>query len=48
MVFKKNIKEVQDWMNSYPRKILDGRTPFEALQEEIKQFYPNSTFLEAI
>lgn len=47
-VAKKNIKEVQDWMNSYPRKILDGRTPFEALQEEIKQFYPNSTFLEAI
>ena len=22
-------------MNSYPRKILDGRTPFEALQEEM-------------
>jgi len=35
-------------MNSYPRKILNGNTPYEALQEEIKQFYPNSTFLEAI
>jgi len=47
-VAKMTIKEVQNWMNSYPRKILNGNTPFEALQEEIQHFYPNSTFLEAI
>lgn len=28
-VTKKRIAEVQDWMNGYPRKILDWRTPLE-------------------
>jgi len=27
-VTKRTIKEVQNWMNSYPRKILNGITPF--------------------
>ena len=25
-----------NWMNNYPRKILDYKTPIEALKEEIK------------
>ena len=32
---KSYIREIQDWMNNYPRKILGGRTPLEALTEEL-------------
>ena len=28
------INEIANWMNNYPRKILDYKTPLEALQEE--------------
>lgn len=30
----KEINEIANWMNNYPRKILDYKTPLEALQEE--------------
>ena len=30
----KDINNIADWMNNYPRKILDYKTPLEALQEE--------------
>lgn len=30
----KDINKIADWMNNYPRKILDYRTPLEALLEE--------------
>jgi len=33
---KQSIREIQDWMNKYPRKILNGRTPLEALTKEIE------------
>ncbi len=32
----KSIKEIQDWMNTYPRKILNGSTPLEAFKEEFE------------
>lgn len=30
----KDINKITDWMNNYPRKVLDYKTPLEALQEE--------------
>ena len=30
----KDINKIAEWMNNYPRKILDYKTPLEALQEE--------------
>lgn len=30
----KDINKIADWMNNYPRKILNYKTPLEALQEE--------------
>jgi IS30 family transposase len=30
----KDINKITDWMNNYPRKILNYKTPLEALQEE--------------
>ncbi|OQY40893.1 MAG: hypothetical protein B6229_00510 [Spirochaetaceae bacterium 4572_7] len=33
-VKKNNIREIQDWMNNYPRKILGGRSPLETLSYE--------------
>ena len=41
----KDINEIADWMNNYPRKILDYKTPLEAVLEEfndkniINKFY---------
>jgi IS30 family transposase len=32
---KKKVRSVQDWMNSYPRKILKGMSPRMALQAEL-------------
>jgi transposase, IS30 family len=32
---KRELREVQDWMNTYPRKILRGLTPLMALQAEL-------------
>jgi len=31
---KAEIREIQDWMNNYPRKILNGRTPAQMLCKE--------------
>ncbi len=31
---KSTIRRTQDWMNHYPRKILDGKSPLEALVDE--------------
>jgi IS30 family transposase len=30
----KSIRKIQDWMNTYPRKILNGYTPLRAFKEE--------------
>ena len=32
---KRTIRKIQDWMNNYPRKILEGRSPLEALADEL-------------
>jgi len=32
---KKSIKEIQDWMNNYPRRILGGNSPLEALSNDL-------------
>lgn len=32
---KRTIQATEDWMNNYPRKILQGRTPLEAFTEEL-------------
>ena len=29
----KEVKEIQDWMNNYPRKILNGSTPLQSFKE---------------
>ena len=29
----KQVKEVQDWMNTYPRRILNGSTPLQSFKE---------------
>lgn len=42
------IKEVLNWMNSYPRKMLNESNPHEALHESVKLFYSNPTFLEGV
>lgn len=34
LVKKNSIRKIQDWMNHYPRKILGGRSPLEALVHE--------------
>ena len=31
---KAEIREIQDWINNYPRKILKGKTPAQMLQQE--------------
>lgn len=36
-VKKKTVREIQDWMNSYPRKILGGKTPLQALIIEMEK-----------
>jgi IS30 family transposase len=32
---KNKIRKIQNWMNNYPRKILGGRSPLEALADEL-------------
>lgn len=34
-VSKRTIQATEDWMNNYPRRILQGRTPIEAFAEEL-------------
>ncbi len=34
-VKKNSIRKIQDWMNNYPRRILAGRSPLEALADEL-------------
>ena len=41
------IRKIQDWMNSYPRKILGGKSPMEALTEELGAAFRIPKVLEA-
>ena len=43
---KSYVRKIQDWMNNYPRKILGGRTPLEALVDELGDKLKIPAFLE--
>ena len=43
---KSKIRKIQDWMNNYPRKILGGRSPLEALVDELGAGFKIPYFLE--
>jgi IS30 family transposase len=33
----KKILEIQEWLNGYPRKILNGKSAIEVVEEELKK-----------
>ena len=43
---KQTIRSIQDWMNSYPRKILGGLSPLEVLRHELGSDFKVPYFLE--
>jgi len=43
---KSSVRELQDWMNSYPRRILGGKTPWMAFQEEFPEIHSITKLLE--
>jgi len=43
----KRVKEIQDWMNTYPRRILGGSTPLKAFKEAFGITHLNIKLLEA-
>ncbi|MEE0517499.1 MAG: IS30 family transposase [Anaerovoracaceae bacterium] len=34
---KAAVKDAEEWMNNYPRKILDGKTAFQCFQDEVRK-----------
>jgi len=46
LVSRKAVRETQDWMNTYPRKILDGMTPLGRLITEMGKEFIIPRFLE--
>ena len=45
---KKRIREIQNWMNTYPRRILGALSPLEALKRELGPNFHIPDFLEVI
>jgi IS30 family transposase len=43
----KEVKGIQDWMNSYPRRILNGSTPLQSFKEAFALMDHNIKMLEA-
>jgi IS30 family transposase len=43
---EQDVKEIQDWMNTYPRKILGGKTPLGRLKAEMGEGFTVPSFLE--
>ena len=43
---KRTIRKIQDWMNNYPRKILGGKSPLEALIDEFGSGFQIPKLLE--
>jgi IS30 family transposase len=43
----KEVKEIQDWMNTYPRRILNGSTPLHSFKEAFGLMDTNIKLLEA-
>ncbi|MCX7028457.1 MAG: IS30 family transposase [Spirochaetes bacterium] len=46
LVSKKAVRHTQDWMNTYPRKILDGHTPLKQLMNDMGEGFIIPYFLE--
>lgn len=46
LVSRKTVRKTQDWMNTYPRKILGGMTPLSRLKEEMEKGFIIPPFLE--
>lgn len=46
LVAKRTVRETQDWMNTYPRKILHGLIPLEKLKREMGEEFIIPPFLE--
>ncbi len=47
-VSKKSVRHTQDWMNTYPRKILMGLTPLAALVDQMGEGFLLPPFLEIV
>ena len=45
-VNKKMVRQTQDWMNTYPRRILMGLTPLAALVNQMGESFILPSFLE--
>ena len=43
---KSSVRGIQDWMNSYPRRILGGKTPWMAFTEEFPHIHTIKKLLE--
>ena len=43
---KSTIRKIQDWMDNYPRKILGGKSPLEALIDEFGNSFKIPALLE--
>ncbi len=46
VVSKKTLRQTQDWMNTYPRKILNGHPPLEQLVNDMGEGFIIPPFLE--
>ena len=47
LVSRKTVKGTQDWMNTYPRRILNGKTPLDKPKAEMGKGFIIPPFLEA-
>jgi len=47
-VCKKTVRQTQDWMNTYPRKILMGLTPLAALVKQMGEGFLLPPFLDVV
>ncbi len=48
LISRKAVRETQDWMNTYPRKILMGLTPLAALVNQMGEGFLVPPFLEVV
>ncbi len=48
LVTRKAVRETQDWMNTYPRKILMGLMPLAALVKQMGEGFVLPPFLEIV
>jgi len=47
-VGKKTVRQIQDWMNTYPRKILRGLTPLDTLMSQMGEGFILPSFLRIV